>query len=168
MTKYLLRLRTWSLGPHEKSTVYKNSKWWNTRSFREVSLYFVTLMIWVFLLTGPSGGSSHSRHHHHQGRSHKAGTGYSSSSQQKTSRYYQWKHIHTDCSRIQAVLVLVRIQQIPSSSSSEDSTNPIQVLPKGVQQTPSRKKCWGFHKSRPGVTKENSTRAVQLLPVDIQ
>ena len=66
------------------------------------------------------------------------------------------KHIHTDCSRIQAVLVLVRIQQIQSSSSSEDPTNPIQMLPKGVQQAPFKNNCWGFHK------------AVQVLPMRIQ
>ena len=65
---------------------------------------------------------------------------------------------HTACSRIQAVLILVRIQQIPSSSSSEGSTN----TNPGID--------WQreFNKHHPRITVEDSTKAVQVLPVRTQ
>lgn len=66
------------------------------------------------------------------------------------------ENIHTACSRIQAVLVLVRIQRY----------HP--VLPVRVQQTPSRYCQREFNEYHPRLTVEDSTKAVQVLLVKIQ
>lgn len=101
------------------------------------------------------------------------------------------ENTHTACSRIQAVLVLVRIQryhpvlpvraqQTPSRYCQrefnehhpritvEDSTKAVQVLPVKVPRKPSKYRQWMFSKNCPGITSEGSTKAVQVLPMRIQ